>query len=117
MYPPTGYGNKSLIPTGKSAEKERETEIYVFQRESERFVFSMDNVCHVWYFLNLMQESPVPQTFLLYVLYQNITIECWSACLYPFNEGDFLSDLCVSVTDPKHCQQTLKGTQLVKCEV
>lgn len=27
---------------------------------------------------------------LLYVVYQNI-IECWPACLYPWNKGDFLS--------------------------
>lgn len=34
-----------------------------------------------------------PRRLLLYVLYQNITIECWPACLYSFNKGDFLSDL------------------------
>lgn len=41
-------------------------------------------------FLNL-GGCPQCPCLLLYVLYQNITIECWPACLYPSNKGDFLS--------------------------
>lgn len=34
---------------------------------------------------------PQCPSLLLSVLYQNNTIECWPACLYPSNKGDFLS--------------------------
>lgn len=47
-------------------------------------------LCNVFCFLNL-GGCPQCPSLLLYVLYQNITIECWPACLYPSNKGDFLS--------------------------
>lgn len=50
-------------------------------------------LCTVFCFLNL-GGCPQCPSLLLYVLYQNITIECWPACLYPSNKGDFLS-VCV----------------------
>lgn len=45
-------------------------------------------------FIKTIGGCPQCPSLLLYVLYQNITIECWPACLYPSNKGDFLS-VCV----------------------
>lgn len=47
-------------------------------------------LCTVFCFINLGDHPQCP-SLLLYVLYQNITIECLPACLYPSNKGDFLS--------------------------
>lgn len=45
-------------------------------------------------FIKTIGGCPQCPSLLLYVLYQTITIECWPACLYPSNKGDFLS-VCV----------------------